>query len=162
MRFFPFSRKTGANYLYIGLSLSFQLSGFLLIFSVNVKLFRACHLSKKGETFLPRDFYSIVKLGSFQPAALISRTDFFLHLSNGRNASFHMPLLFLPVCPPNSSVGRKVVRFSCHRIHSFLLWTWLPPHPLLVISKGLPSFWGLTGSLPLDVFLFPFLIASLV
>lgn len=55
-RFFPFSRKTGANYLYIGLSLSFQLSGFLLIFSVNVKLFRACHLSKKGETFLPRDF----------------------------------------------------------------------------------------------------------
>ena len=56
VRFFPFSRKTGANYLYIGLSLSFQLSGFLLIFSVNVKLFRACHLSKKGETFLPRDF----------------------------------------------------------------------------------------------------------
>ena len=140
VRFFPFSRKTGANYLYIGLSLSFQLSGFLLIFSVNVKLFRACHLSKKGETFLPRDFYSIVKLESFQPAALISRADFFLHLSNGWNASFHMPLLFLPVCPPNSSVGRKVVRFSCHRIHSFLLWTWLPPHPLLVISKGLPSF----------------------
>ena len=100
----------------------------------------ACHLSKKGETFLPRDFYSIVKLGSFQPTALISRADFFLHLSNGWNASFHMPLLFLSVCPPNSSVGRKVVRFSCHRIHSFLLWTWLPPHPLLVISKGLPSF----------------------
>ena len=93
-RFFPFSRKAGANYLYIGLSLSFQLSGFLLIFSVNVKLFRACHLSKKGETFLPRDFYSIVKLGSFQPTALISRADFFLHLSNGWNASFHMPLLF--------------------------------------------------------------------
>ena len=117
---------------------------------------------KRVKPFYLGTFYSIVKLRSFQPAALISRADFFLHLSNGWNASFHMPLLFLPVCPPNSSVGRKVVRFSCHRIHSFLLWTWLPPHPLLVISKGLPSFWGLTGSLPLDIFLFPFLIASLV
>lgn len=95
---------------------------------------------KRVKPFYLGTFYSIVKLGSFQPAALISRADFFLHLSNGWNASFHMPLLFLPVCPPNSSVGRKVVRFSCHRIHSFLLWTWLPPHPLLVISKGLPSF----------------------
>ena len=95
---------------------------------------------KRVKPFYLGTFYSIVKLESFQPAALISRADFFLHLSNGWNASFHMPLLFLPVCPPNSSVGRKVVRFSCHRIHSFLLWTWLPPHPLLVISKGLPSF----------------------
>ena len=140
VRFFPFSRKTGANYLYIGLSLSFQLSGFLLIFRSMSNCFEPAIYLKRVKPFYLGTFYSIVKLGSFQPAVLISRADFFLHLSNGWNASFHMPLLFLPVCPPNSSVGRKMVRFSCHRIHSFLLWTWLPPHPLLVISKGLPSF----------------------
>ena len=49
---------------------------------------------KRVKPFYLGTFYSIVKFGSFQPAALISRAAFFLHLSNGWNASFHMPLLF--------------------------------------------------------------------